>query len=70
MYVPQTVAVFSSLSSIVESQDSLYIKLVMLEFESQLMKENADLLMDPVRDILNSSFSQFINIVKVEEDRF
>ena len=33
------------------------------------MKENADLLMDPVRDILNNSFSQFINIVKVEEDR-
>ena len=33
------------------------------------MKKNADLLMDPVRDILNSSFSQFINIVKVEEDR-
>ena len=70
MYVPQTVAVFSSLSSIVESQDSLYIKLVMLGFESQLMKENADLLMDPFRDILNSSFSQFINIVKIEEDRF
>ena len=33
------------------------------------MKENADLLMDPVTDIPNSSFSQFINIVKVEEDR-
>jgi len=30
------------------------------------MKENADLLMDP---ILNSSLGQFINIVKVEEDR-
>ena len=38
MYVPQTAAVFSSLSSIVESKDSLYIKLVMLGFESQLMK--------------------------------
>ena len=38
MYVPQTAAVFSSLSSIVESKDSLYINLVMLGFESQLMK--------------------------------
>ena len=34
------------------------------------MKENADLLMDPVRDILNSSFSQFINIVEVEVIEF
>ena len=38
VYVPQTAAVFSSLSSIVESRDSLHIKLVMLGFESQLMK--------------------------------
>ena len=37
-YVPQTVAGFRSLSSIVESKENLYIKLVMLGFESQLMK--------------------------------
>ena len=35
------------------------------------MKENTDLLMDPVTDIPNSSFSSFssFNIVKAEEDR-
>ena len=31
------------------------------------MKENADLLMNPVRDILNSSFSQFIIIIIFEK---